>query len=434
MSDADRQPHPSPERRNEPRDAPARGGVAASAALVRDRVLAWRDRLLADPRLQRWTEQLPLRRREPGAGGNGHGQPLRERILAQKDELLADPRFQRWAASFPLTKRVADRRAAAAFDLAAGFVYSQILLACVRLKLLHMLQAGPAAAADLAPRVDLPPERAERLLKAAAALDLAAAGDHGRWRLGELGAALLGNPGALAMVEHHDALYADLADPVALLRRGKGERSAALWPYAAGGEAAPGSADSEAYTRLMGASQPLVAGDVLDAYPFGAHRKVLDVGGADGSFLAALLARFPALEARLFDLPAVADAARAQNRRFEIIAGDFRRDPLPDGADLITLVRVAHDHDDDVVLALFRKAREALAPGGALLVAEPMSGLPGVRRMADAYFGFYLLAMGSGRARTPDELSRLLVAAGFNRIAEIRTRRPLLTGLVSASV
>ena len=43
--------------------------------------------------------------------------------------------FQRFAASFALTRPIARRRAGALFDLCAGFVYSQILFACVRLKL-----------------------------------------------------------------------------------------------------------------------------------------------------------------------------------------------------------------------------------------------------------------------------------------------------------
>ena len=61
-----------------------------------------------------------------------------------------------------------------------------------------------------------------------------------------------------------------------------------------------------------------------------------------------------------------------------------------------------------------------------------MAGVPGAERMADAYFGFYLLAMGTGRARTPDELSDMLRTAGFARILRIRTRRPLLASLLVA--
>ena len=96
----------------------------------------------------------------------------RERWLGLRNRLIADARFQRWAAKSPLTRRIARRRARDLFDLCAGFVYSQILLACVRLELFERLAAGPCAAEALAPAFGLSPEAALRLLRAAAALRL----------------------------------------------------------------------------------------------------------------------------------------------------------------------------------------------------------------------------------------------------------------------
>jgi demethylspheroidene O-methyltransferase len=110
-----------------------------------------------------------------------------------------------------------------------------------------------------------------------------------------------------------------------------------------------------------------------------------------------------------------------------IAAGDFDRDPLPAGADLITLVRVLHDHDDERVDRLLAAAYAALPSGGTLLVAEPMAGTRGAERMGDAYFGVYLWAMGSGRPRTAEDLTGRLRRAGFRRPSERRTRVPLQT-------
>lgn len=364
----------------------------------------------------------------------------RDRWLSARDRLLASPRFQHWAAAFPLTRPIAHRRARALFDLCAGFVYAQVLLACVQLRLFEILAEGPQTGPVLAGRLGLSPEAAQRLLLAAVSLELVEHRGQGRFGLGQLGAAFLGNPGVAAMVEHHTLLYGDLRDPVALLR---GERAGTdlgrYWAYASTGRpAALASEQVAAYSALMSASQPLVAGDILDAYPLDRHRCLLDVGGGEGAFLAAAAARAPELRLMLFDLPPVVErglarlAAAGLAGRTAVFGGDFSADPLPQGADVVSLVRVAHDHDDRVVLALLQAARRALPDDGVLLLAEPMSGTAGALPIGDAYFGFYLLAMGSGRPRTPEDLRFMLGTAGFSRVQLVPTRRPLLTRLLVA--
>ncbi len=375
----------------------------------------------------------------PGASTAGRWRDAAERW---RDRLLASPAFRRWAAAFPLTRPIARRRAGALFDLVAGFVYSQVLLAGVRLNLFDLLAQGPLTEADLATRLRLPPEGAARLLGASVALRLLARRSGGRIGLGPLGAALVDNAAITEMVLHHGMLYADLADPVALLR---GERPggalAQYWPYAGTDYPACLTADQVTpYTRLMAASQPLVADEILDAYDLRRHRHLLDIGGGDGSFLCAAAARAPTLQATLFDLPAVAArgearfAAAGLGGRARAVGGDFRRDPLPRAADIASLVRVIHDHDDATVAGILRAARTALPVGGTLLLAEPMAGTSGAEAMGDAYFGLYLLAMGRGRARTPAVLTGFLHTAGFARVRPVPTHTPLLTGLLVATV
>jgi len=364
-----------------------------------------------------------------------------DRILAWRDGLLTSPRFRRAAAAFPLTRPVARRHARELFDLVAGFVYSQVLLACVQLRLFDMLSTGPQQDAELARRCRLPAEAMQRLLAAAASLRLVERRRDGCYGLGPLGAAMVGNPAVSAMVEHHAAFYADLADPLALLRGLPGDGAlAAYWSYAGCNDPAGLPAERvAAYSALMAASNSLVADEILDAYPVDRHRRLLDVGGGDGSFLAAVARRHPALELVLFDLPAVAERARQRfsaegfAHRATAVGGDFLRDPLPRGADLATLVRVIHDHDDAKALAILEAAHAALAPTGSLLLAEPMSGTPGAEPVGDAYFGLYLFAMGSGRPRTAAQLAALLRAAGFGRVRMLRTRMPLQTALLVAA-
>ncbi len=358
---------------------------------------------------------------------------------AWRDRLLASARFQRFAVAFPLTRPIARRRAGALFDIVAGFVYSQVLFACVRLRLFEVLAAGPQSAPALAARLGLPEDGALRLLEAAAALRLAERHRDGRFGLGDLGAAMVGNPGIAAMVEHHAMLYADLRDPVALLRGEAGTTAlGAYWPYAQAESPASVPADGAGpYTALMAASQALVADEVLDAYRIGRHRCVLDIGGGDGSFLRAVARHSPRLRLKLFDLPPVAALAETRfaeaglGARVAVTGGSFLTDDLPTGADIATLVRVLHDHDDDSVLAVLRAARRALPDDGVLLIAEPMAETSGAEAMG-AYFGFYLLAMGSGRPRTPAALTALLEQAGFHQARLLPTRRPLLARVMTA--
>jgi demethylspheroidene O-methyltransferase len=108
-------------------------------------------------------------------------------------------------------------------------------------------------------------------------------------------------------------------------------------------------------------------------------------------------------------------------------------DPLPIGADLISLVRVLHDHDDAAAMALLRAVHAALPTGGTLLVGEPMAETPRAEPMGEAYFGLYLWAMGSGRPRTPGEIAAMLRAAGFSTTRHIRTRVPLTAQLIAAT-
>ena len=61
------------------------------------------------------------------------------RWQALRDRLLASPDFRRRALAFAPARWIARRRAAALFDLVAGFVYSQVLVACVRCSLFELL-------------------------------------------------------------------------------------------------------------------------------------------------------------------------------------------------------------------------------------------------------------------------------------------------------
>jgi demethylspheroidene O-methyltransferase len=97
---------------------------------------------------------------------------------------------------------------------------------------------------------------------------------------------------------------------------------------------------------------------------------------------------------------------------------------------LVTLIRVAHDHPDADVKTALRAIFEALPVGGTLLLAEPMAQEPNETPHGDAYFHFYLLAMGAGRLRTARELMAMMAEAGFSNLELVPNPMPLQTQIL----
>lgn len=350
--------------------------------------------------------------------------------------LAASRGFQRWAARFPLTRRIVRSEGDAMFDLVAGFCHSQILQALVKLDVPQMLLQREMTLDALAHACRVPTERMQVLLSGAIAIGLLKQRRSGRFALTTRGAALAGVPGLAGMIAHHDVLYRDLVDPVAFFRGETQTELADFWPYVFGAGGATDPAVTATYSQLMSDSQVLVADDTLNAVDLRGAARLMDVGGGTGAFLQAVGAAYPALSLTLFDLPAVVPAAQerfakaAMSGRTTIVPGSFRDDPLPQGADIISLVRVLYDHADGTVLALLRAVHDALPPGGRVLISEPMTGGHRPQRAGDAYFALYCMAMRTGRARSKDEITALLQQAGFVQIRHMASARPFVTSVL----
>ncbi|NBC97354.1 MAG: methyltransferase domain-containing protein [Deinococcus-Thermus bacterium] len=362
---------------------------------------------------------------------------LAARVRRWRNRLVAAPGFQSRAAANPLTRRATRKDGERLFDLVAGFVHSQVLLALVELDLLADLMDAPRSAGALAARHRIEPQRMTALLRAGAALGLLGESAAG-YQTARLGAAATGVPGLADMIRHHAVFYRDLADPLALLRGEADTELARFWPYVFGAEGAVPEDVAARYSELMAESQTLVAEETLRAVRVAGIRRLMDVGGGTGAFLAAVGRAVPGPELVLFDLPEVVPAARARfdaaglRHRATVVPGSFRADPLPEGADAISLVRVLYDHSDATVTALLAAVRRALPPGGRVIVSEPMTGADRPERAGDAYFAFYCMAMRTGRARAPQEVAGLLREAGFARVVHRRTARPFVTSVVEA--
>ena len=363
-------------------------------------------------------------------------------LYKKLDDWMTRPELYRQSISNPLTRWFTQRRTQQIFDLMSGFVHSQVLLACVKLNIFQIVRQAPATLEELSSRCHVPAPVLQRLLLSAVALRLLEHRGNQRFGLGALGSPLAAHEGIRAMVEHNNLLYQDMSEPIEFLRDAWQGDMASYWTYAHSDSPAKDSVRHATqvgrYSALMAASQNFVIEEILGAYSFQKHRCMMDVGCGMGRFVAAVAQREEHLSFRLFDLPAVLELTQKSHTalgiesRMQYCPGSFFDDPILQGADLITLVRVAHDHSDSAVMKILKNIHRALPAGGSLLLAEPMAQEPGDKPLADAYFHLYLLAMGSGRFRTPSELSAMLKEAGFESVERVPNAMPIHTRLLLA--
>ena len=337
------------------------------------------------------------------------------------------------------------RQALRAFDLMAGFVYSQILLSCVKLDLFNFLKDGAKSFDEVFRFLNLEPERFDCLIKGACAIGLIEQDESDSIDLSLKGHIFAQDKGLVALILHHEIFYKDLTEPVAFLRNKDTETSLnRYWGYVEQRGSVQNSIkikkkeNARKYSELMALSQPMVTDQLISAYNFRRHTAILDVGGGKASFSIRLSELIPGIKVANLDLPEVCEEAKKNVRQAElvstvrIISSNFFEEELPYGYDLITLIRVLYDHSEENVKKLLRLVRASLPEHGKLLIAEPMANSSKFGSSADAYFWFYLTLMGRGKPRTSEELIKLLRNCGFSKARCLKTTLPIQTGIVLA--
>lgn len=156
---------------------------------------------------------------------------------------------------------------------------------------------------------------------------------------------------------------------------------------------------------------------VVEAVGLAGDQVVCDVGGGTGAALATILQAHDDMQGILLELPAVVERAESVLAqagvadRVELVAGDMF-DRVPPGADTYVLSAVLHDWPDDLAVAILRRVREAMGPGGRVLVVEvELPGHDGASM--ERAFDLLMLVLGGGRERTRTEFEHLHAAAGL---------------------
>lgn len=312
--------------------------------------------------------------------------------------------------------------AARMYQLLSGFEVSQALYVVAELGVATALLNGPRSVEGLAMQAGVDAGALGRVIRFLVPLGVFSTTAGGEIEVTGLGRTLADGPPdsvrgmARYWMETHYAPFASLLETV---RTGKTGATEFLGkPFFEWVNESPRLAELQ--NAAIGGVSRLARADILDAYQF-PKGIIADLGGADGSLMAELLAREPQREGIVFDLPNIVAqatetlAAAGLSDRSTVVGGDFF-DGVP-AADVYVMSVVLHDWDNPAAVRILRNIAKAAAPGAHLVLLEmvmPEGDVPHLTKMVDVV----LLAMVGGRERTETEWRQLLGEAGFtlNRV------------------
>lgn len=321
-------------------------------------------------------------------------------------------------------------------DLWSALAFRAVM-AAQRLGVFEALAAGPATAAELAPRLGADPRGLTVLLEALAPLGYLERRDGGYTN------SAMTNRWLTAAGDANFAPYMRFWDDVmtALWQTPEASVVAGKPPINLYGWIAGQPQTSQYFQEGMVALAATIAEDVTAGLKFlGGARRLLDVGGGHGAYSVALCRAYPQLSATIFDAPgALATgqqvvAAAGLDHRISFQPGDFLDDDLGEGFDALLLFNILHGFQPDQNLALFQKAAKALNPGGSVVVLEQLADAK-TRGAAQAINGLlalsYFHTLG-GQVYRFQDITGWLQQAGFGPARRLGLRKAPGSSLIIA--
>src|SRR2546426_456896 len=254
-------------------------------------------------------------------------------------------------------------------DDATGFMRAKHLFVAVELGIFEALADGPKSIDELARDLHLPRRTARISVDAVTALGFLER-DQDRYSNGPAAQAFLAGRGPQDLrpfIRFWNRLsyrrWLTLEDSIRLGRGVAGEFAFTPDEQRIFSEGVEGFSSSQAVA-------------LANVYDFDHHRRLMDLGGGTGSFLRAIVDRFPGVECALYELPPAAAVARdkirgtASERRITIIEGDFLEDAIPDGYDAFLVANVVHAFDANQNLEMLRRVRDHAAKGARFLMVD----------------------------------------------------------------
>jgi O-methyltransferase domain/Dimerisation domain len=322
-------------------------------------------------------------------------------------------------------------------DILFGMWRARALHIAARLELADHLADGPKSVAELASTTGMDAVAMHRLLRALASIGVFRAEGESGYANTPLSEALrTGVPGTVRdfvlcfaeewMLETWKAFPKVIDDGVPAFDPTSGT---GLFDYFHEHGAESASTFDAAMTNFSALINPMVA----QAYDFSSWKRVVDVGGGEGSLLGTVLEAHPHLYGVLLDREeVVARSGRylsALTDRSETVSGDFF-DTIPGEADGYLLKHVLHDWDDKNAVRILTNVREAM-PAHARLLSVEFVLTPGSGPDLPVFLDLVMLAYG-GRERTEAEFAGLFQQAGL-RLDRVIPLAPGAPAIVEAT-
>ncbi|MHB8109347.1 MAG: methyltransferase [Syntrophorhabdaceae bacterium] len=303
-----------------------------------------------------------------------------------------------------------------------GFMKSRVILSAAELDICTALDLNPDTAAGIAKKKGLNARSLSRLLDALAAFGFLTK-ESGTYSLTGKGRLLssLHPDSILPMVLHMNYLWETWSDLSRFVKSGiKGKR-----------KHKNRLDDPQAESSFIGAMDVIgrdLSQEIADFYDLAPYRKLLDVGGASGTYTVAFLQKNPELRATIYDLAQVIPMAQERMKReglterVDLVTGDFYKDELPGGHDLVLLSAIIHQNDTRQNVDLYLKANKALIPGGRLLIRDHIMEEDRTGPSPGTLFALNMLVnTRGGNTYTFEEVKNDLTGSGFHDVALLRT-------------
>lgn len=309
----------------------------------------------------------------------------------------------------------------AIMKVALGFMASKLLFVANEIGLFEKLANGPATLDELEDKTSVPQRTLRIVADAMVSLGFVERQEN-QYRNAEATAAFLSGPtgtGLRPLLRFWNRLsypaWGGLEEAVR-----SGEKPAGLRNFS--------EEEQQIYSAGVEAFTGPTAAALATSYDFSPHRRLLDLGGGTGSFLIAVLRRYPGLAGTLFDIPNVGPVARrrlareAEGSRIEIVEGNFFKDPLPEGHDLVIIASVMHLFVPARNVELLRRTRQHVPNGARLLLVDLWTDATHTQPPeAPLMAGEFLIHAGEGDVYSEEEAAHWLRQTGWQQIE----RKPL---------